>query len=64
MTCRAYGKTTLDIDWKKIFVDNVETQNTASKEVKKRQYVRKKKIDDVGVPLLMAPLLKSKVEPV
>ena len=64
LTCRAYGKITLKIDWKEIFLDNVENQITVAKEVKRRQYVRKKKLDEVGLPLLMAPLLQSNVEQV
>ena len=62
LTCRAYGKTTRKIDWKEIFLDNVENQITVAKEVKRRLYFRKKKLDEVGLPLLMAPLLQSNVE--
>ena len=62
MSCEAYGKTSWEIDWKEIFGNNVKNQNTVAKEVKRRQFIRKKKIDEVGLPLLLAPLLQTSVE--
>ena len=43
LTCRAYWKTTLEFDWKNIFLHKNENQITVSKEVNRRKYVRKKK---------------------
>ena len=62
MSCEAYGKTSWEIDWKEIFGNNVQNQNTVAKEVKRRQFIRKKKLDEVGLPLLLAPLLQTSVE--
>ena len=62
MTCRTYGKTSWEIDWKLIFLDDVENQNTVAKEVKRRQFIRKKKIEEAGLPPNMAPLLQYNVE--
>ena len=39
LTCRAYGKTTLEIDWKEIFLDTVENQITVAKGVKIRHHL-------------------------
>ena len=62
MTCNTYGKTSWEIDWILIYLDNVENKNSVAKEVKRRQFIRKKKLDEVGLPPTMAPLLQSNVE--
>ena len=62
MTCKTYGKTSWEIDWKLIFLDNVENQNTVAKEVKRRQYIRKKKLEEVSLPPITASLLQTNVE--
>ena len=62
MTCITYGKTAWEIDWKLVFLDNIESQNTVAKEIKRRQFIRKKKLEEVGLPPNMAPLLQSNVE--
>ena len=43
MSCKAYGKVTWDINWKEIFATNISTQNIVAKEIKRRQFKRKKK---------------------
>ena len=58
MTCNTYGKTSWEIDWKEIFLNHVEKQNTVAKEVKRRQFIRQKKLDEVGLPPILAPLLQ------
>ena len=62
MSCESYGKTSWEIDWKEIFGSNVKNQNTVAKEIKRRQFIRKKKLDKVGLPPILAPLLKTSVE--
>ena len=62
MSCESYGKTSWEIDWKEIFGNNFKNQNTVAKEVKRRQFIRKKKLDEVGLPLILAPLLQTSVE--
>ena len=62
MSCESYGKTSWEIDWKEIFGNIVQNQNTVAKEVKRRQFIRKKKLDEVGLPLILAPLLQTSVE--
>jgi hypothetical protein len=57
MSCESYGKIPWEMDWKEIYENDVEKQNTVAKEVKRRQYIRKKKIEEVGLPPILAPLL-------
>ena len=42
MTCRAYGKEALEINWKLIYQNNVKNLNIIAKEVKRRQFLRNK----------------------
>ena len=58
MSCKTYGKVSCEIGWKEIFLNNVENQILVAKEVKRRQYLRKKRIEEVGLPPIMAPLLQ------
>ena len=60
--CESYKKTSWEIDWKEIFGNNVKNQNTVAIEVKRRQFIRKKKLDKVGRPTILAPLLQTCVE--
>ena len=62
MTGKTYGKTSWEIYWRLIYLDNVENPNNVAKEIKRRQLIRKKKLDEVGLPPTMAPLLQSNVE--
>ena len=62
MTCKTYGKTAWEIDWKLKVLDNVENQNIVTKHIKRIQFIRKKKLEEVGLPPNMAPLLQSNVE--
>ena len=38
MTCRAYGKEALKLNWKLIYQDNVKNLNIIAKEMKRRQF--------------------------
>ena len=58
MTCDTYGKTSWEIDWKEIFLNHVENQNTVAKEIKRKHFIRKKKLEEVGLPPILAPLLQ------
>ena len=62
MTCRAYGKVSLEINWREIYGNNVLNQVQVAKEIKRRQFIRKRKLDEVGLPLPLAPLLQTSVE--
>ena len=62
MSCIAYRKTSWEINWKQIFGNNVKNQNTVAKEVKQRQFIRKKKLEEAGLPPMLAPLFQISVE--
>ena len=58
MTCRAYGKEPLETNWTEVFGNIVVNQNIVAKEIKRRQFMRKRKLDEVGLPPPLAPLLQ------
>ena len=58
MSCSTYGKVSCEIRWKEILLNNVENQIIVAKEVKRRKYLRKKRIEEVGLPPIMAPQLQ------
>ena len=62
MKCKEYGIGILNIDLKEIYENNVENQNQVAKEVKRRLFLRKAKLDKVGLPANMAPMLQDPVE--
>ena len=62
MMCKEYGIGILNIDWKEIYENNFENQNQVAKEVKRRLFLRKAKLDKVGLPDNMAPMLQDPVE--
>ena len=62
MSCKEYGHGNLTIDWKEIFLDDVVNQNKIAKEVKRRLFIRKTKLEKVGLPTNVAPLLQDPVE--
>ena len=62
MSCKEYGHGKLTIDWKEIFLDDVNNQNKIAKEVKRRLFIRKTKLEKVGLPTNVAPLLQDSVE--
>ena len=43
MSCEAYGKVTWEINWREVFENNKSNQNIVAKEIKRRQFIRKKK---------------------
>ena len=58
MSCPAYGKTSLEKDWKIIYGNEPESQFEIAVEIRKRHNLRKSKIEEVGLPCNMAPLLQ------
>ena len=58
MSCKAYGNDHLKVHWNKIFENEPEEQNEIAIEIKRRQYMRKCKQDEAGLPLHLAPLLQ------
>ena len=44
MSCLSYGKSCIELDWKDIFDDDPEKQNTIAVEVNRRKNIRKTKI--------------------
>ena len=63
MTCSAYGNNPLVIHWSEIFGNDADKQVTIAKDIKRRQFLRKRKQEEVGLPPTLAPMLqKSSVE--
>ena len=58
MSCKVYGNDHLKVHWNKIFENDPEEQNEIAIEIKRRQYLRKCKQDEAGLPLHLAPLLQ------
>ena len=58
MSCKAYGMDSLDIDWKLIYENEPETQFKIAEEIKRRHNLRKYKLEEVGLPSNVAPLLQ------
>ena len=58
MSCQAYGNNPLTVYWKQIFENHPEEQNEIALEVKRRQNIRKCKLDKAGLPPNLAPLLQ------
>ena len=56
MACDTYGNISWEIYWKGIFLNHVENQNTVAKEIKRRHFIRKKKLQKVCLPPILAPL--------
>ena len=58
MSCPAYGKTSLKNYWKIIYVNDTESRFEITVEIRKRHNLRKSKLEEVGLPYNMAPLLQ------
>ena len=58
MSCKAYGKDTLDIDWKLRYENEHDTHFKIAEEIKRRHNLQKYKLKEVGLPLNVAPLLQ------
>ena len=64
MSCLAYGKSRNDINWKYIFENDLEKQHFIVLEIKRRDYIRKYKLDKAGLPSQnLAPMLHLPFEP-
>ena len=61
MTCDFYGNET-EIPWTDIFGNDSDKQFLLANEIKKRQHMRKDKLEEVGLPYNVAPLLQMSVE--
>ena len=57
ISCDAYGNKTLDIDYREIFDKDVSHQITIAKEVKSRHCMRTLKLEEDGLPHILAPKL-------
>ena len=62
ITCEAYGNEPLEINWQEIFGNDVSYQNIIAKEVKSRHNMRKVKLEEDGLPQILAPMLHTSVE--
>ena len=62
MTCQCYGPTDSEIVYTEIFENNPEYQYHVAIEIKRRLDIRKTKLDEVGLPQTLAPLLQDTVE--
>ena len=62
MTCSSYGNNPLQIHWSKLFENNVKDQVSIAKDIKRRQFLRKRRLEEDGLPQIMAPMLQTSVE--
>ena len=62
MSCSLYGQSDLENHWSEINGDDFEIQNSIAREIRRRQDIRKLKLEEVGLPQLLAPLLQDPVE--
>ena len=58
MSCPAYGETSLERDWKIIYGNDTESQFEIATEIRKRHTLQISKLEEVGLPHNMAPLLQ------
>ena len=59
MTFSAYGNNPLTIHRSEIFGNDADEQVTIAKDIKRRQYIRKRKQEEVGLPPTLAPMLQN-----
>ena len=59
MNCKAYGKSSCETNLTEIFGNDVYQQNIIAREIQRRQRLRKMKLEEVGLPPLLAPLLQT-----
>ena len=50
MSCSFYGPVYLENNWTEIYGDDYEKQNSIAKEIRRRQRIRKNKLEEVGLP--------------
>ena len=62
MTCSSYGNNPLQIHWSKFFENNVKDHVSIAKNIKRRQFLRKRRLEEDGLPQIMAPMLQPSVE--
>ena len=61
MTCEQQGNE-IEIPWTDIFGNDSDKQCLIAKEIKKRQHMRTHKLEEVGLPHNLAPMLQVSVE--
>ena len=61
MTCTLYGEE-IDIPWEEIFGTDIEKQCLIATDIKRRQEIRNNKIEEVGLPEILVPLLQVSIE--
>ena len=59
MTFSACGNNPLTIHWSEIFGNDANERVTIAKDNKRRQYIRKRKQEEVGLPPTLAPMLQN-----
>ena len=59
MTCSAYGDNPLTLHWSEIFGNDANKQVIIAKDIIRRQYIRKRKQEEVGLPPTLAPMLQN-----
>ena len=59
MNCKTYGKLSCETNLTEIFGNYVHQLNIIAREIQKRQRLRKIKLEEVGLPPLLAPLLQT-----
>ena len=62
MTCSSYGNNPLQIHWSNMFENNMEDQVILAKDIKRRQFLRKRKQEEDSLPPILAPMLQTSVE--
>ena len=58
MSCETYGKGSLETDWKEIYCNDSESQIEISREIRRRILMRTSKINEEGLPPILAHLLQ------
>ena len=62
MTCSSYGNNPLQIYGSKMFEKNMEDQVVLAKDIRRRQFLRKRKQEEDGLPPILAPMLQTSGE--
>ena len=58
MICETYGKGSLETDWTEIYSNDAENLFEIAKEIRRRKHMRNSKINEDGLPPILAPLLQ------
>ena len=58
MSFPAYGKTSIEKDWKIIYGNDSKSQFKIAAEIRKQHNLQKSKLEQVGLPSNVAPMLQ------